>query len=508
MLARLVPDGVVDAVLTCPPTEAVNLFDSDHETPEIIWCGPMRVLLRWELTPVISAYLEGDAEADFAFPTPAWRVQYPELKGELRVGGVYVRLYMKNPNYQLKDPMRFLEHLTAEALRLIEYSLPKAAGGAGREGPAPPTPGGSSTAIAVREDDMLSILISAAVYVLRVRPGLAERSVQWGHVSRCATLLKGCNDQGVTLGGGAGLALLRLLHQLLEAPVAVDAAATVPQANLLVEFRRAIEGVDFPADTAFIFGAMAKCVRSQCRPASLKALLTPAIAGGIVEWLLEVLEDKGGKLAGVRDPDAARVHVVQILKALAKHPEVGAHVTGKLDESEKWQQYSGHRHELYLTAEHRVDYFLTNDTQNIETLLLTAGEPAPETAGAASASASGSAPPAAPAPGPSAGRSLNDLGEGEGEGEGEAKAEGPARIETYVRKAQGGFGLDLAVTNGRLRITKLKDGAENPAKNASPPLMVGDVIEIINGSSYATAKEGVSMIKGATDGLRLVVLRG
>uniref|UniRef100_A0A7R9U7A2 PDZ domain-containing protein n=1 Tax=Pinguiococcus pyrenoidosus TaxID=172671 RepID=A0A7R9U7A2_9STRA len=569
MLSRIIPDGLIDAVLACPPVEAVNLFDSDHETPEIIWGSSMRALLRRELIPVLDSYIQRGEADDFVFPTSYWRVVYPELRGELRVGGVYVRLFLKNPNFQLKDPMRFLEHLTAEALRRIEYSLPREAGGSGRQGPPPPTPGDNSNALVVREEDMLSVLVSAAVYVLRVRPGLAERSVQWGHVSRCATLLKGSNDASVTLGGGAGLAVLRLLHQLMESPSAVDAAATVPHANLLVEFRRGIEqdGKGYPPDSAFILEAMAKVVCSECRPQSLKALLSTAIADGLIVWLLKVLEDKEDKLSDIRDPEAARVHIIQILKTLAAHPEIGAHVNSVLEKNESWEQYTGQRQELYLTAEHRVDYFLTNDSHKVESLLLIANEDSKEGVPASAGTPKKAAPePTSKAAGPPSSRSAPlrtenaaadvdadldgdidaDVGaaqekavasrapEGKEAGATTAAANpvaavkapgeqaatvlrgsppspppaGPVRIETFVRKSSDGFGMDLAVVQGRLRIKRIKSGASNPARLADPPLQEGDEIDLINGESYTTAKEAVSKIRTSDgEGLHLCVIR-
>ena len=513
-LAKLLPEGVVDVIRDQPCPQAVTLFDGQHENPELIWNGAMRARLRSELRVVMDAYMENGGGQLFQPPSPSWRLNYPELRGELRVGGVYVRLFLKNPQYQLKDPVKFLEHLCTEAIRLAEYALPKSAGGSGREGAPPPIPGGSSTALVVAEDDLLSILVSAAVYVLRVRPGLVERSIQWGHIARTASLLRGANEAGVGVGAGPALALLRLIHQFVDSPSAVNAAAAVPHANLLLELRRCIDRTApaYPDDVAFILDAMQRIVRSNCRPQALHALLSPALGAGLVAWLLKILADDAGELQRVREPDAARVHIVSMLKSLATHPDLGEAISRELAESPGWDRYREQRHELFLTSENKVDYFLTDDSDRVGQLLLTAngeqeqeqvplsnGSAAPPTERHASDGAADPArvplraAPAAPA----------------GSGPAPAQQPGPARVllTTTIAKGSGGFGMDLAVVGGRLEIRQFADQPENPALLAVPRLQVGDRIERIMGEPYAQAKDAVAMIRNARSELVLEVSR-
>ena len=42
-------------------------------------------------------------------PPEAWRVQHEALEGELHVGGVYLRLFLRNPRFPLRHPKAFLE---------------------------------------------------------------------------------------------------------------------------------------------------------------------------------------------------------------------------------------------------------------------------------------------------------------------------------------------------------------------------------------------------------------
>ncbi len=42
-------------------------------------------------------------------PPEGWHVEHEGLAAEMHVGGVYLRLYMRNPQYPLRHPKTFLE---------------------------------------------------------------------------------------------------------------------------------------------------------------------------------------------------------------------------------------------------------------------------------------------------------------------------------------------------------------------------------------------------------------
>ena len=58
-------------------------------------------------------------------PPEDYRIQFEGLSSELYVGGVYVRLFLKNPGFPLREPKVFLEGL------LKAYLTDIAAGNAG-----------------------------------------------------------------------------------------------------------------------------------------------------------------------------------------------------------------------------------------------------------------------------------------------------------------------------------------------------------------------------------------
>ncbi len=117
-LSRLVPDGLVHELREDPQgAAAVAAFDLDHETPELMWSSKTRSTLRSWLAN------EKQKLSDSTFPGtfPAWTLpdnftlKYPSIDGELRAAGVYVRIYLKDPKYALREPKRFID----ETLRMF-----------------------------------------------------------------------------------------------------------------------------------------------------------------------------------------------------------------------------------------------------------------------------------------------------------------------------------------------------------------------------------------------------
>lgn len=97
-------------------------------------------------------------------PGEDYHLEYEELAGEMFVGGVYVRLFLKNPGAALRAPEAFLEGLMAEYLSAVADDSPP------------------------RRDAAL-LLAAAAVELLRRNPGLADHAVALGYVDRLLRLL-------------------------------------------------------------------------------------------------------------------------------------------------------------------------------------------------------------------------------------------------------------------------------------------------------------------------------
>lgn len=97
-------------------------------------------------------------------PPEDFRVHHEGLNAESFVGGVYVRLFLKNPGFPLRQPKTFLEGLITAYLADVADGSPAAY-------------------------DRALLVAAAAVELLRHHGGLAEHSVTLGYVDRLLKLL-------------------------------------------------------------------------------------------------------------------------------------------------------------------------------------------------------------------------------------------------------------------------------------------------------------------------------
>jgi hypothetical protein len=101
------------------------------------------------------------------------------------------------------------------------------------------------------------------------------------------------------------------------------------------------------------------------------ALLQQALDSDLCEFLVnDVLENPG--LASVRDPAAAKVHSIALLKLLGSDPGYGPKFKLILSGLPAWNKYKSQDHSLLITGhEQKADYFLTDGGAAEKKLLTT-----------------------------------------------------------------------------------------------------------------------------------------
>ena len=108
--------------------------------------------------------------------------------------------------------------------------------------------------------------------------------------------------------------------------------------------------------------------------AGRKALLESALRCGLATFLVQsVLENS--TLSKIKDPAAAKVHAVELLKLLTKDPGYGLKFKQILDDLPEWKKYVSQDHSLFITGpEQKSDYFLSlTDGKSEPTKFLTQG---------------------------------------------------------------------------------------------------------------------------------------
>ncbi|KAH9635852.1 hypothetical protein HF086_002412 [Spodoptera exigua] len=208
--------------------------------------------------------------------------------GEVVVDGVYLKLYLQNPHWNLRSPKRFLQELLTETIAAVNKDASE--GGRG---------------------ETCALALCAA---LRARPALGEVCAQLGEVPRLARLLPRAPR--------------------LAAPLLAALAPT----QVLYSYC-AGRGVR-PAGGGAAPGAPAAARAPPRRAATRRARAhTGARATGELLSLLE------SRLDG-----ATAAQLVRALKAMARSALHGERVRALLARSAVWEHYSAQRHDLFITA--------------------------------------------------------------------------------------------------------------------------------------------------------------
>jgi len=339
---KVIPRSLIEKAIR-DPKEGVQLFDADSENPELLWNS----LTRKELASAVRemrkevAELEEKAKssADVHWGlTDGYRVPYTLYEDHFIVGGVFLKLFLKDPQFELRDAKMFLEAMLENFFEMW-----------------------SEQTQASSEQYMM--LVSGIVCITKSRPTLADHISTLGYIPRMVTLLLDAQGEVRLV---KETAIMRLLHELSVSEKCVERFASVPAAfeSLMKVIRPLPHPLAFCLDTMKLLLEKNLRVHPSIVPQALEAKAIP--------FLLGLLE--GTSIEHVDDPGAAKVHAIGCLQMMARSGSYGEQVTLVLDQSPVWTRYKNQKHDLFISRQQKKDYFLTDGSASTK-LLLTAGEP-------------------------------------------------------------------------------------------------------------------------------------
>lgn len=162
-VCRFLPGVFLDAMIESPQI-AVQMFESTHEHPELIWNDKTRDTVIQSVLRVSGDYWKQQANN----PKHLWKD--PETlkditSDELVVSGVYLKLFISNPSWTLRKPKQFLSDL----LDFLSATVSQAS-----------TP---------KDVDNLDVAANALVALLYAQPNLADAVPVLGHIPKFLTQL-------------------------------------------------------------------------------------------------------------------------------------------------------------------------------------------------------------------------------------------------------------------------------------------------------------------------------
>ncbi|CAM8880026.1 unnamed protein product [Rhodiola kirilowii] len=362
-LARFLPDGLVSITRDGPGEAVIYALEQTTETPELVWTPAMAASLSAQIATMASdLYREQMKGRVVDWDVPEQTSGQQEMRDEPQVGGIYVRLFLKDPKFPLRNPKRFLEGLLEQYLSSIaasHYDLQAV-------------------------DPELSLLLSAAlVSLLRVHPALADHVGYLGYVPKlvAAVANEGRRDSmashevnNVIHANEASenqddeaqsntqtpkelvrLSCLRVLHQLAASTICAEAMAATsvgtPQVVPLL-----MKAIGWQGGSILALETLKRVVAAGNR--ARDALVAQGLKAGLVEVLLGLLDWRAGGRNGLcaqmkwneSEASIGRVLAVEVLHAFATE---GAHCTKVrdiLDASDVWGAYKDQKHDLFLPS--------------------------------------------------------------------------------------------------------------------------------------------------------------
>ncbi|XP_054738081.1 dnaJ homolog subfamily C member 13 [Anastrepha obliqua] len=296
-ISKFLPPLFVDAMVESPQT-SVQLFESIHEHPELIWNDKTR----GNVCEAVADMCESFFRAQKINDKHLWKD--PEMlkdiiSNEIVVAGVYLRLFVSNPAWTLRKPKQFL----ADLLDFVVEQISKRSS----------------------EKDALELSTNALVELLRSQPNLADDIPILGHIPKLFNLLS-----------VQPKSTLSVLHQLSLSEFCVSA---VSQTECILPLKKCME-------------QHRDCIEKSCETLSRlfkyqhDSLISQSLEVNLVPFLLGLLDSR---LEYVDNASAVKAQIVAALKGMTHNLNYGERVTQILLKHPIWAEYKDQRHDLFIT---------------------------------------------------------------------------------------------------------------------------------------------------------------
>jgi len=325
VLTRFLPAAFITTM--CNDTAAaVSQVDSIHENPELIWTPSTLAQLRTTTAALSDSLLDRQRHnPDIQWNLPDdYRIEYDELRGELQIGGVYVRLFLKNPGYVLRAPKTFLEDLLTKFVEAYQQ--------AARHQASVPSP-----------EETMETICKAVSCLVATAPSLADHAAVTGHLAKIVSLI--ANPQLTKQPAATAI-----LSVLLTSDLCVERLCATQGAMKALCAAVAAPGCLSSAAEA-LDRAFAKNNGVCQRTGGACCLSKQLLESKLVDTLLSTLDSASG--AGSQEAEN-RARIVTALKNAAEDAVHGQTVSDELDKNPIWAMYKTQRHDLFLPSQQSV----------------------------------------------------------------------------------------------------------------------------------------------------------
>ncbi|XP_053615104.1 dnaJ homolog subfamily C member 13 isoform X2 [Plodia interpunctella] len=305
-ISRYVPAVFAEAMRAAGAAGALHMFERQHEHPELVWTDAARAAFAHRIAALRDSHQSNqlrDANATFEDREALERAASGANEeawappGEVVVAGVYLKLYLQTPHWNLRSPKRFLQELLTETFNSLNKDSSEGSRG--------------------------DVCARALAVLLRSKPALGEACAQLGELPRLARLLVSSPRHAVPV--------LTALADTQACVVALSQTEVMSGVKCAIKSCRGVVGGACEA-LAAIFSSAANTDR----------LVLQALECDLIGELLSLLETRlDGQTAA---------HLVRALKAMSRSVPHGDRVKAALAKSAIWDQYAAQKHDLFITA--------------------------------------------------------------------------------------------------------------------------------------------------------------
>merc|ERR1740128_329056 len=290
------------------PSIAVQLLETTSETPELIWTEEMRARLSMVLGRITQRQLsaiQALPQAEWSGLDPTDESELPNLENEPNIGGIYIRLLVKNPGWILRKPKETLGDLLEAALQALQKDA---------------------------EQEKAKLIVAAVCGLLHSQPVLLEHIPALGPLPRMLRTLSSAPSSSSASG------LLSLLRPISNSCTCVDALSRLECIHPVATSIR-----NHPEQLHIGLEYLEHVINS---PNGTEEFVQQSINCDLVTQLLRLLEEASHPHL----TPAGRALIVSILKALSASRIHGSRIVSLLEKSPSWASYRDQRHDLFLQA--------------------------------------------------------------------------------------------------------------------------------------------------------------
>eukprot|EP00794_Sanderia_malayensis_P017835 gene17835-19618_t len=311
VLSKFLPSIFMDAMRDSSDA-SVHMFEANHENPELIWNDEARE----KVSKTVQKMKNNHFLAQKDDPYVTWKlpddfsIRYDDVEGELMVGGVFLRLFIAQPNWVLRKPKEFMVSIMDKFVNM--------------------------TSKTVSSGDDLETVTQAIVCLFSAQPPLADQVPALGHIPQVFQAMASTND-------AIPKSALLVIHVLSDNEMCVRTMSQTDGLRLMMTaMKKRPDCLNIAAES---LNRMFEKVLSD--------LVAQAIRVELIQYLITLLDTH---LTDVKNPSGCKAQIVKALKAMCRDLNYGEQVSGILESSQVWSSYRDQKHDLFISDSSHAGY--------------------------------------------------------------------------------------------------------------------------------------------------------